>query len=112
MTFPSHEKMVTRCEMKNKAVQRGDIDRALQKIAGQGKHVQFSSSSPPSPWHDDIREYARSNMTKLAVSKSRFSIASDSCGISCIFFTGCGGIFWINTNPSFFTRRTVRSARA
>jgi DNA adenine methylase len=54
------DKVVTSYEMKNKAVQRGDIDRALQKIAGQGRHVQnyiFISSESVA---DDIREYARS----------------------------------------------------
>ena len=40
ITIPGGHKMVTRCEVKNKAMQRYDIDRALQKIAAQGKHVQ------------------------------------------------------------------------
>ena len=34
------DNVATLCEMKNKTVERGDIDRALQKIAAQGKHVQ------------------------------------------------------------------------
>ncbi len=50
--------MVTRCEMKNKAVQRGDIDRALQKIAAQGKHVQNYIFITTELVADDIREYA------------------------------------------------------
>ncbi len=54
------QKMVTRCEMKNKAVQRGDIDRALQKIAAQGKHVQNYIFISTEAVADDIREYARS----------------------------------------------------
>ena len=51
---------VTLCEMKNKAVQRGDIDRALQKIAAQGKHVQNYIFITTELVADDIREYARS----------------------------------------------------
>jgi fructose-specific component phosphotransferase system IIB-like protein len=34
ITILGEDKVVTSYEMKNKAVQRGDIDRALQKIAG------------------------------------------------------------------------------
>jgi len=52
--------MVTRCEMKNKTVQQGDIDRALQKIAAQGKHVQNYIFITTEPVTDDVREYARS----------------------------------------------------
>ena len=52
--------MVTRCEMKNKAMQRYDIDRALQKIAAQGKHVQNYIFITTELVADDIREYARS----------------------------------------------------
>ena len=54
------DKVVTVCEMKNKAVQRGDIDRALQKIAAQGKHVQNYMFISTESVADDIREYARS----------------------------------------------------
>ena len=60
ITVPGGRKMVTRCEMKNKAVQRGDIDRALQKIAAQGKHVQNYIFISTEAVADDIREYARS----------------------------------------------------
>ena len=60
ITIPSGHKMVTRCEMKNKAVQRDDIDRALQKIASQGKHVQNYIFITTESVDDDIREYARS----------------------------------------------------
>jgi hypothetical protein len=60
ITIPGGSKMVTRCEMKNKAVQRGDIDRALQKIAAQGKHVQNYIFITTESVDDDIREYARS----------------------------------------------------
>src|ERR1019366_2916181 len=55
ITLLGEDKVVTSYEMKNKAVQRGDIDRALQKIVAQGKHVQnyifITSESVP----DDIR---------------------------------------------------------
>ena len=60
ITIPGGHKMVTRCEVKNKAVQRGDIDRALQKIAAQGKHVQNYIFISTEAVADDIREYARS----------------------------------------------------
>ena len=60
ITIPGGQKMVTRCEMKNKAVQRGDIDRALQKIAAQGKHVQNYIFITTETVADEIREYARS----------------------------------------------------
>ncbi|HXR03303.1 MAG TPA: restriction endonuclease, SacI family [Verrucomicrobiae bacterium] len=60
ISIPSGHKMVTRCEMKNKTVQQGDIDRALQKIAAQGKHVQNYIFITTEPVTDDVREYARS----------------------------------------------------
>ena len=60
ITIPDGQKMVTRCEMKNKAVSSGDIDRALQKIAAQGKHVQNYIFITTESVDDEIREYARS----------------------------------------------------
>jgi len=60
ITIPGGHKMVTRCEVKNKAMQRYDIDRALQKIAAQGKHVQNYIFITTELVADDIREYARS----------------------------------------------------
>lgn len=60
ITVLGDDKAVTVCQMKNKAVQRGDIDRALQKIAAQGKHVQNYIFISTEPVADDIREYARS----------------------------------------------------
>ena len=60
ITVLGDDKVVTSYEMKNKAVQRGDIDRALQKIAAQGKHVQNYIFISTEPAADDIREYARS----------------------------------------------------
>lgn len=54
------DKIVTSYEMENKAVQRGDIDRALQKIAAQGKHVRNYVFISTESVADDIREYARS----------------------------------------------------
>jgi hypothetical protein len=58
--IPNGLKMVTRYEMKNKAVSSGDIDRALQQIAAQGKHVQNYIFITTESVDDDIREYARS----------------------------------------------------
>lgn len=60
ITIPGGHKMVTRCEVKNKAMQRYDIDRALQKIAAQGKHVQNYIFITTELVADDIWEYARS----------------------------------------------------
>jgi DNA adenine methylase len=60
ITLVGDNKVVTSYEMKNKAVQRGDIDRALQKIAAQGKHVQNYIFVTTESVDDDIREYARS----------------------------------------------------
>lgn len=60
ITVLGDDKVVTSYEMKNKAVQRGDIDRALQKIAAQGKHVQNYIFISTEPVTEDIREYARS----------------------------------------------------
>src|SRR3984885_1334802 len=54
------DKVVTSYEMKNKAVQRGDIDRALQKITAQGRHVQNYIFITTEPVAEEIREYARS----------------------------------------------------
>ena len=47
-------------EMKNKPVLKGDIDRALQKIAAQGQHVQNCIFITTEAVMDDVREYARS----------------------------------------------------
>jgi hypothetical protein len=64
ITLLDDDKVVTSYEMKNKAVQRGDIDRALQKIASQGKHVQNYIFITTEAVTDDIREYARSKYDK------------------------------------------------
>jgi DNA adenine methylase len=60
ITVLGDDKVVTSYEMKNKAVQRSDIDRALQKIAAQGRHVQNYIFITTELVADDIREYARS----------------------------------------------------
>ncbi len=60
ITVLGDDKVVTSYEMKNKTVQRGDIDRALQKIASQGQHVQNYIFITTEPVTDEIREYARS----------------------------------------------------
>ena len=60
ITVVGDDKVVTSYEMKNKAVQRGDIDRALQKIAAQGKHVQTYIFITTEAVADDVREYGRS----------------------------------------------------
>jgi len=60
ITVLGDDKVVTSYEMKNKAVMRGDIDRALQKITAQGKHVQNYIFITTEAVAEDIREYARS----------------------------------------------------
>jgi DNA adenine methylase len=54
------DKVVTSYEMKNKAVLNSDIDRALQKIASQGKHVQNYIFITTEAVTDEVREYGRS----------------------------------------------------
>lgn len=60
ITLLGEDQVVTSYEMKNKSVQRGDIDRALQKIAAQGKHVQNYIFITTEPVTKEIRDYARS----------------------------------------------------
>ncbi len=60
ITLLNEDKVVTSYEMKNKAVLQGDIDRALQKIAAQGQHVQNHIFITTESVTDDVREYARS----------------------------------------------------
>lgn len=60
ITLLDDDRIVTSYEMKNKAVLRGDIDRALQKIAAQGHHVQNYIFVTTEPAVDAVWEYARS----------------------------------------------------
>jgi len=60
ITVLGDDKVVTSYEMKNKAVLHGDIDRALQKIASQGRHVQNYIFITTEAVPDEVREYARS----------------------------------------------------
>jgi hypothetical protein len=60
ITLLGDNHVVTSYEMKNKPVQRADIDRALQKIASHGKHVQNYIFITTEPVADDVREYAKS----------------------------------------------------
>jgi fructose-specific component phosphotransferase system IIB-like protein len=60
ITIVGDDKVVTSYEMKNKAVFKGDVDRALQKIAAHGGFVQnylFITTAPVDP---EVREYAAS----------------------------------------------------
>ena len=60
ITLLGEDKVVTSYEMKNKAVLQGDIDRALQKIAAQGQHVQNYIFITTEAVTDEVRDYARS----------------------------------------------------
>jgi len=59
ITVLGDDKVITSYEMKNKPVQRSDIDRALQKIAGQGSNVQNYLFITTQPVTDEVRDYAR-----------------------------------------------------
>ena len=60
ITLLDDNEVITCFEMKDKTVERGDIDRALQKIALQGQHVQNYLFMTTAPINDDIRLYAAS----------------------------------------------------
>lgn len=60
ITLLGEDKVATSYEMKNKAVQRADIDRALQKIVAQGRHVQNYIFITTEAVTDEVRDYARS----------------------------------------------------
>lgn len=60
ITLLGEDKVVTSYEMKNKAVQQGDIDRAMQKIAAQGQHVQNYIFITTEAVTDEVRDCARS----------------------------------------------------
>ena len=60
ITLLGEDRVVTSYEMKNKAVQQGDIDRALQKIAAKGQHVQNYIFITTEAVTDAVRDYARS----------------------------------------------------
>jgi len=60
ITLLDEDKVVTSYEMKNKAVLQSDIDRALQKIAAQGQHVQNYIFITTEAVTGEVRDYARS----------------------------------------------------
>jgi DNA adenine methylase len=60
ITIVGDDKVVTSYEMKNKAVIRGDIDRALQKIASSDRAVQNYLFITTEAVAEDVREYATS----------------------------------------------------
>ncbi len=60
ITIVGDDKVVTSYEMKNKAVTKGDIDRALQKIASSGRAVQNYLFITTEAVAEDVREYATS----------------------------------------------------
>ena len=60
ITILGDDKVVTSYEMKNKAVSRGDIDRALQKIASSRRTVQNYLFITTETVDEEVREYAAS----------------------------------------------------
>jgi DNA adenine methylase len=59
ITLLGDDQVVTSYEMKNKLVQMDDIDRALQKIAKQGRHVRHYIFITTEPIKESVIEYAR-----------------------------------------------------
>ncbi len=59
ITLLDDDHVVTAYEMKNKPVLHGDIDRALQKIAAQGRCVHNYIFITTEPTSEDVLEYAR-----------------------------------------------------
>lgn len=60
ITLLGDDQVVTSYEMKNKAVSKADIDRALQKLAAQGQHVQNYIFITTEAVTEEVREYAAS----------------------------------------------------
>ncbi|MEK9136690.1 MAG: DNA methyltransferase, partial [Bacteroidota bacterium] len=60
LTILGDEKVVTRCEMKNRVVLRRDIDRVLQRTAVQDSSIQAYIFITTEPVSDEVREYAAS----------------------------------------------------
>ena len=60
ITMLGDDKVVTCYEMKDKAVQRSDIDRALEKVASRGNHVQNYIFITTESARDEVISYARS----------------------------------------------------
>lgn len=59
ITLLGDDQVVTGYEMKNKPVLPGDIDRALQKIAGQERRVHNYIFITTEPTSEEVHEYAR-----------------------------------------------------
>ncbi len=59
ITLLGDNQVVTGYEMKNKTVLPGDIDRALQKIAGQPRRVHNYIFITTEPTGEEVHEYAR-----------------------------------------------------
>jgi DNA adenine methylase len=60
ITLVGDDRVVTTYEMKNKTVLRGDIDRALQKVAAQGQSIQNYIFITTESVNDEVRAYAAS----------------------------------------------------
>lgn len=60
ITLLGDDQVVTSYEMKNKAVSKADIDRALQKLAAQGQRVQNYIFITTEAVTEEVREYAAS----------------------------------------------------
>ena len=58
ITIVGDDKVVTSYEMKNKAVTRADIDRALQKIASSGRTLQNYLFITTEAVGEEVRQYA------------------------------------------------------
>jgi DNA adenine methylase len=60
ITILGDDKVVTRCEMKNRAVLQGDIDRALKRIEALGSSIQNYVFITTEAASHEVRQYAAS----------------------------------------------------
>lgn len=106
ITLLGDNHVVTSYEMKNKPVQRADIDRALQKIASHGKHVQNYIFLPPSPLRTTYANTPNRSTTWPA-SRSPSSIASVFCVTSSTCSTASARTSWTRIKRWSCVNRTA-----
>jgi len=99
ITILGDDKVVTSYEMKTRPCNTATLTARSRKLPRRGGTFKITYSSRLNPWLTTFGNMPAPNMTKLAASKSQFSIASDSCGISYTFFTDCEKISSTNTKP-------------
>lgn len=111
ITLVGENKVVTSYEMKHKAVQQGDIDRALQKIAAQGQHIQNYIFITTETATDEVRDYARSKYDETGGVEIAILDCIGSCATSCTCSTACGKSSSTTIRLLCCASLTARSAR-